>query len=83
MKNNIQHEDYYQTCDLALAATISLFYPIEKIEKYNPRKSQFLFKRNEELNKLIQNYWRGSLRVEPQSYFNQLKLIKTRLYGEL
>lgn len=71
-----------RTADLALAAAISLFYPVEAIDRQNPKKAQFIFKRNEDLDALIESYWRGELTVEPQAYFNQLRVIKARLYGE-
>lgn len=42
----IKENDFCRTADLALATAISLFYPLEAIDKKNPRKAQFLFKRN-------------------------------------
>ncbi len=74
--------DYYATSDLALAAALSLHYLIEAIDRQNPQKAQFLFKRDENLNQLIETYWKGELRVNPVAYFNQLKTIKSRLYEE-
>ena len=74
--------NYYSTSDLALASAISLHYPLQAIDRQNPHKAQFLFKRDEQLDKLIESYWRGELQVEPQTYFNQLKNIKARLYSE-
>ncbi len=84
MTTEIQNEKdlYKTTTDLALAAAIYLFYPLETIDRQNPRKSQFIFKQNKGLDKLIENYWRGKLKVEPQAYFNALRVIKARLYGE-
>ncbi len=78
----IDQHDFYKTSDLALATVISLSHPIETIDKSNPRKAQFIFERNKNLDELIENYWRGSLKVEPQSYSNQLRIVKARLYGE-
>jgi len=78
----LNEKNFYRTADLALAAVIFLFYPLEAIDKQNPRKAQFLFKRNSELDELIESYWRGELKVEPQAYFNALRVIKARLYGE-
>jgi len=75
-------KDFYRTADLALAAAISLFYPVETIDRQNPKKAQFIFKQDKGLDKLIENYWRGQVKVEPQAYFNALRLIKARLYGE-
>lgn len=81
-QENLSLNDYYFTQDLALAAAISLWYPIESIDRTNPSKAQFLFKRDDKLDKLIEAYWKQELRIEPQAYFNQLKVIKSRLYGE-
>lgn len=79
----LKKDDFYQTADLALATAISLFYPLEGIDRQNQRKSQFLFKRRDnQLDELIEGYWRGELKVSPQEYFNALRIIKARLYGE-
>ena len=78
----LEEKDFYRTADLSLAAVICLFHPLEAIERKNSRKAYFLFKRSGELDTLIEVYWRGESRVEPQAYFNALRVIKTRLYGE-
>lgn len=72
--------DYYATSDLGLATTISLLYSLEAIDRTNPHKAQFLFKRSENLNQLIEAFWKKELSVEPQAYFAQLKALKGRLY---
>jgi hypothetical protein len=82
MIKRLKINDYYSTSDLALATALSLWFPVEAIDKTNPHKAIFLFKRNEELDQLIETYWRRELKVEPQAYFAQLKAIKARLYGE-
>lgn len=82
MKHGEAPSNSYSTSDLALATTISLFYPVEALDRQNPHKAQFLFKRNEELDQLIEAYWKGELKVNPAAYFQQLKIIKSRLYGE-
>ncbi len=73
-------KDYYFTSDLALAAAISLYFPLEVIDRTNPNKAQFLFKRDESLDQLIEAFWRNEMKVDPQIYFNQLKVTKSRLY---
>lgn len=74
--------NYYSTSDLALATAISLSYPLDSITGTNPRKATFLFKRSKKLNRLVELYWQGKLKVNPTAYFNQLKSIKSRLYEE-
>jgi hypothetical protein len=82
MIKRLKINDYYSTSDLALATALSLWFPVEAIDKTNPHKAIFLFKRNEELDQLLEAFWRRELKVEPQAYFNQLKAIKSRLYSE-
>lgn len=77
----IKEKNIYRTADLALATTISLSYPLESIDRHNSRKAYFCFERKNGIDELIENYWRGELKVEPQSYFNQLRIIKARLYA--
>ena len=81
-QENLKLKDCYSTSDLALATAISLWYPIDVIDRQNPHKATFLFKRNERLDETIEAYWRRELKVEPQAYFDQLRTIKTRLYSE-
>ena len=78
----IYEKDFYRTADLALASAIFLFYPLETLDKQNPRKAQFLFRHSEGLNQIVEQFWKGELKVEPQAYFNALRIIKARLYGE-
>lgn len=79
---NLKLKDFYQSSDLALVCTLSLFYTIEVVDRTNPRKAVFLFKRDEQLDELLETYWRRELKVEPQAYFSQLKAVKARLYAE-
>ncbi len=71
--------EYYQTSDIALSAAISLFIPLDSIDNSNPTRAIFIFKRDEGIDKIIENYWKNTLRVDPQAYFNKLKNLKTRL----
>ena len=80
MTMKMKQTDFFSSFDLALAAAIFLFYPLEAIDKENPRKAQFLFKKTADLEKLVEDYWHGDLRIEPQAYFNALRIIKARLY---
>ena len=69
--------------DLALATTISLYFPIQSIEPIDDRKVVFVFDKTLEIDDLISKFWSGELMVEPQQYFNQLKIIKTRIYSRI
>lgn len=63
--------------DLALVATLSLYFSVDFLEvEEDKHRVLFVFLRNPDLDELIQMYWCGELKVEPQEYFNQLKSIK-------
>jgi len=82
MKTSSTDQNYYFTNDLGLACTISLFYPIWAVDKSNPPKAQFVFKRESGLGELLESYWSNTLHVSPLAYFQQLKIIKSRLYEQ-
>jgi len=80
--DRLHNNDYYSTTDLALATAISLFIPIEAIEKpSNSYKAQFLFSKSKKLDQLVEAVWKNELKVSPLAYFSQLKNIKARLYA--
>jgi hypothetical protein len=82
-QKNLIINDYFYTQDLGLAAAISLFYSLEVIDRtQNPNKALFAFTKNDELDQLVGAYWKGELKASLIAYFNQLKIIKARLYGE-
>lgn len=80
-QEELQSNDF-STFDLALSATLlcSNIY-LDSIDKSDPRKALFIFKGSQGLQKTIQKYWRGELRIEPRQYFDNLKALKARLYG--
>ncbi len=78
---NIKSTEFFISSDLSLIATASLFFPILDIDKTNPRKAEFVFKRTQKLDDLIDRYWKKELLVEPRQYFDQLKSLKARLYA--
>ncbi|MDI6809815.1 MAG: DUF5659 domain-containing protein [Candidatus Eisenbacteria bacterium] len=78
-------ETFYRTADLALAVALSLSFPMEAIERenpQNPRRAYFVFKKTPALDASVETYWKRALKVEPLAYFEHLRSIKARLYGE-
>ena len=82
MKINLNNQSN-KVSDLALATTISLYFPIQSIQPIDGRKVVFVFDKTPEVDDLISKFWSGGLMVEPQQYFNQLKVIKTRIYSRI
>lgn len=82
-QENLTINDYFYTQDLGLATAIALFYPLQVIDRTkNPHKAEFVFKREEGLEQLAEAYWKGELKSSLIAYFNQLKIVKSRLYEE-
>ena len=82
MSQSINQKKVYSTENLALATAISLWFPLETIDRTNPRKVKFEFFHSEQLDKFIESFWRQEVKVEPQAFFNALKALKSRIYGE-
>jgi hypothetical protein len=72
---------FLKTSDLALATAISVLgIAIEAMQETDGERMNFIFTKSEKLTDIVNRYWRGELLVEPQAYFNQLKVLKTRIY---
>ena len=72
----------YLTSDLALATTLNMSFPLEDIDRSNPKRAVFVFRRSAELEKTVDDFFKNEIKVSPQIYFNQLRDIKARLYSE-
>lgn len=71
----------FRTADLSLAVALCVSgFVVEEMDRVSPTRSMFIFKDSAELQTTIGDYWRGELRVEPQSFFNQMKILKARIY---
>jgi len=78
----LKENDFYSTTDLGLAGAINCYYPLEGIDYHDPKEAQFLFKKERELDKLIESYWQKELKIDAQTYYIQLRILKNRLYEE-
>ena len=72
---------FFKTSDLALATAISVLgVAIEAMQQTDSERMNFIFTKSDKLTDIVNRFWRGELLVEPQAYFNQLKVLKTRIY---
>jgi hypothetical protein len=71
----------YKTNSLALAGAINIFFPVQEVDKTNPRESVFIFPNSDKLQKIVKTFWDRTLTVSPMEYFQSLKEVKTRLYS--
>ena len=74
-------QEFFRTADLALCGALCVLgFVVDEVDRVEARRSVFIFKNSIELEAAVSGYWRGELRVEPQAYFNQLKVLKARIY---
>jgi hypothetical protein len=72
---------FLKTSDLALATAISVLgVAIEAMQQTDGQRMVFIFTKSDKVQDIVNRFWRGELLVEPQSYFNQMKVLKTRIY---
>lgn len=81
MEEILKEEKFLRTSDLSLVGAIQLYdYQIEALDRSNPEKIIFIIGRDDELDKLIEAFWKRQLRVEPVAFFESLKLTKSRIF---
>jgi len=72
----------FLTYDIGLAAAlITLGYTLYKVDKIEQKKSQFIFNRDEQIDKMVNDYWDNKLTLPVRSFYDSLKMLKNRLYS--
>ena len=80
---NEDYRNYVYTYDLgAAAALISAGFKLALLDKTNPNKVQFAFEREAGIERVMDDYWADRLEVKARSFFDNLKMLKNRLYSE-
>ena len=75
--------DFFYSSDLGLAAAlISVGFSLVSLDHQNLRQAQFVFRRVDGIDKVVEAYWADSLKVKGRTYFDTLKMLKNRLYSE-
>jgi len=72
----------FSTYDLNLSAVLVAHgFSLAEVHKSEGGKAQFQFEQSEKLTALIDRYWQGKVRMNPQTLFTSIKSIKNRLYS--
>ena len=81
MNKYLNESGFMEITDINLATCAYYFgFKIDSIDKTNPSRAVFIIERDANLDSLIEGFWSKTLLVDPLTYFNCLKEIKTRLY---
>ncbi len=79
-------DDYSQhlyTFDLGAAASLTTAgFELVSLDKSNPKKVQFIFRREIGIEKVVDNYWADRLEVKARTFFDNIKMLKNRIYSE-
>lgn len=74
--------EYHRIADLACcAALISKGFKLSALDRSNPKRVQFLFTPEPEIETVEATFWEDELFVNARTYFDNLKVVKSRLYS--
>lgn len=75
--------NYFESYDLGLCATLaSLGHELFCLDKTSPGRVKFIFKRTENMDELVNEYWSGKLQVSARVMFDNIKMLKNRIYSD-
>ncbi len=63
---------------LAVTLTALGFLPVS-LDESDSQKVNFVFEKNDAVQKLIEGYWNGNLLVEPKRFWNVSRELKSRI----
>jgi hypothetical protein len=73
----------WTTYDLGVsAALLCADFELLAVQKNNPRKALFVFKKKSGIDEVANKYFSDRLEVKARSYFDHLKALKNTLYSE-
>lgn len=73
----------WTTYDLGVsAALLCADFELLAVQRDNPRKALFVFKKEVGIDETADKYFSDRLEVKARSYFDHLKALKNKLYSE-
>ncbi len=77
------YQNYLYTFDLGAASSlVSAGFELVSLDKANPKKVQFIFRREVGIEKVVDDYWADRLEVKARAFFDNMKMLKNRIYSE-
>ena len=79
----LNEKEVYTTFDLGCsAALITAGFSLISLDKGNPRKVQFIFRQEVGIEKVVDEYWADRLKIKVRTFFDNVKMLKNRIYSE-
>lgn len=75
-------DEVFSLYDLGCAsALVTANFELLTLDRANPRKVRFIFKREKGIGKTADDYWSDKLEQKSRSYWDNVKNLKNRLYS--
>lgn len=75
-------QNEFSTFDLGLASVlITLGFELLELDKSNPKKVRFMFKREKNIEQVMTDYFDDKIKLPAQTLFNNQKNLKNRIYS--
>lgn len=76
------NDNIYETTDLGLTASLVVSgFRLERLNRDNPRRVVFVFRKTADLQKHVDGYWSHELMLPAALLLEQVRLLKSRIYG--
>jgi len=76
------NQNEFSTFDLGLASVlITLEYELLELDRSNPKKVRFVFRREKNIEGVMSDYFNGKIKLPAQTLFNNQKNLKNRIYS--
>ena len=73
----------FSTFDLGLAAVLlTLKYELLELDRSYPKKIRFVFKRERNIEQVINDYFDDKIELPAQSLLQNQKILKNRIYAD-
>ncbi len=73
----------FTTYDLGVsAALLCLGYKLIRLDRDDPRKALFVFRKDADIDAYANQYFSDQLKVKARSFFDSIKALKNKLYSE-
>lgn len=73
----------FTTFDLGVsAALLCLGFKLLRMDRNDPRKVLFVFRRESKIEESANEYFSDQLRVKARSFFDSIKALKNKIYSE-
>lgn len=77
------HDNLFYTYDMGVsAALVTAGFELVSMDKENPRKVLFIFKRKADIEDVVDRYWTDRLEVKSRTFFDNMKMLKNRIHSD-